>query len=118
MGSTPAREARDYPYIIRYTFPRRRDSADRFHHYIRETPMTWIYNGQTWWEPGPEPSPWLSPGLIFYWLATIVAVVMLTFVFADFFISWAEGQPIVEIVALIAAVTVWFIGRACRWLGA
>ena len=80
--------------------------------------MTWIYNGQVWWEPGAEPSPWFSPGMIFYWLATIVAVLMLIFVFANLFISWAQGRPILEIVALIAAGIVWFIGRACRSLGA
>jgi hypothetical protein len=80
--------------------------------------MTWIYNGQVWWEPGAEPSPWVSPGLIFYWLATIVAVLMLIFVFANLFISWAQGRPILEIVALIAAVIIWFIGQACRSLSA
>jgi hypothetical protein len=80
--------------------------------------MTWIYNGQVRWEPGAEPSPRFSPALIFYRLATIVAVLMLIFVFANLFISWARGRPILEIVALIAGVIVWFVGRACRSLGA
>ena len=79
--------------------------------------MTWIYNRQVWWEPGAEPSPWFSPVLIFYWLATIVAVLMLISVFANLFISWVQGRPIIEIDALIAANIVWFIGRACRSLG-
>jgi hypothetical protein len=80
--------------------------------------MTRIYNGQVWEEPGAEPSSWFSPGLIFYWLATIVAVLMLISVFGNLFISWAQGRPILEIDALIAAIIVWFIGRACRSLGA
>jgi hypothetical protein len=63
--------------------------------------MTRIYNGQVWWEPGAEPSSWFSPGLIFYWLATIVAVLMLISVFGNLFISWAQGRPILEIDALI-----------------
>jgi hypothetical protein len=71
-----------------------------------------------WWEPGAEPSPWFSPGLILYWLATIVAVLMLISAYGNLFISWVQGRPILEIVALIAAIIVWFIGRACRSLGA
>ena len=80
--------------------------------------MTSIYNGQAWWEPDAEPSPWFSPCLIFYRLATIVAVLMLIFVLANLCISWAQGRPVLEIFALITAVIVWCIGRSCRSLGA
>jgi hypothetical protein len=40
----------------------------------------------------------------------------LVFALADFFIGWAQGAPIVRVVAFIAAVAVWLIGRACRTL--
>jgi hypothetical protein len=36
---------------------------------------------------------------------------------ADFFISLAQGQPILRIVAFVAAAVVWLICRACRLLG-
>jgi hypothetical protein len=36
------------------------------------------------------------------------------FAVADFFISWAQGVPIVRMVALTTAAAIWLIGRACR----
>ena len=79
----------------------------------REAVMAWANNDDVRWEPG-EIS--LSPGRTFYWLATLVATIVVIFAIADFFISWAQGAPIVRIVALVAAATVWLIGRACRAL--
>jgi hypothetical protein len=77
--------------------------------------MTWIDNDDVRWEgDGRQTSSGPGPGHIFYWLATIVAALMVIFVVADLFISWAQGQPILRIVALTAAVAVWLIGRACR----
>ena len=55
------------------------------------------------------------PGRVLYWFAT--AALILIFAVADFFISWARGQPILRIVAFVAAAVVWLIGRACRLLG-
>jgi hypothetical protein len=49
-----------------------------------------------------------------YWFATIIAAVIVVFVAADVFISWAQGAPIVRIMALIAALAVWLIGCICR----
>jgi hypothetical protein len=58
----------------------------------------------------------LSVGRILYWLATIIAAVMVVFAIADFFIGWAQGTPILRIFAFIAAAAVWLIGRALRAL--
>jgi hypothetical protein len=74
--------------------------------------MAWI-DDKPWREPGDNA---LSAGRTLYWLATIIAAVMAIFAVADFFINWAQGAPIVRVFALIAAVAVWLIGRACRAL--
>jgi hypothetical protein len=79
--------------------------------------MTWIDNEDLWGERGDgRPNSGSGPGRICYWMATTVAALMVIFVIADLFISWAQGQPILRIVALITAVVVWVIGRACRSL--
>ena len=78
----------------------------------RELTLARIHD-ESWWEPR-ETS--LSVGRTFYWLATIIAAVMVIFTVADFFIGWAQGAPILRIAALIAAVIVWLIGRFCRAL--
>ena len=56
----------------------------------------------------------LTVGRVFYWLATVIAALMFVFVVGDFFISWAQGTPIVRVFALGAALLVWLIGRALR----
>jgi hypothetical protein len=53
-------------------------------------------------------------GRVLYWLATIVAGLIVIFAVGDFFISWAQGTPILRIVALVAAAAVWLIGLICR----
>jgi len=58
----------------------------------------------------------MNVGRTLYWLATIVAALIVIFALADFFIGWAQGASIVRVVAIIAAVAVWLIGRACRAL--
>ena len=58
----------------------------------------------------------VRPGRIIYWLATVLAGLIVIFVAGDFFISWAQGYPILRVVALIAAIVVWLIGRTCRSL--
>jgi hypothetical protein len=74
--------------------------------------MAWI-NDETSWQPGETG---LRAGPTLYWLATIIAAVIVFFALADFFIGWAQGAPIVRIVAFIAAAAVWLIGRLCRAL--
>jgi hypothetical protein len=75
--------------------------------------MAWINDDGSRREPGEIE---LSVGRILYWLATIVAALMAIFAVADFFISWAQGAPIVRIFAFVAAAAVWLIGRLCRSL--
>ena len=78
----------------------------------REVAMAWT-NDEFRWEPG-ETSP--SFGRMLCWLATIIAAIVVIFAVADFFISWAQGAPIVRVVALIVAAAVWLIGRVLRAL--
>ena len=65
--------------------------------------MVWTNNDGVRWEPGETE---LTAGRIFCLLTTIVAALMLIFAVADFFISWAQGTPIVRVFALVAAVLV------------
>jgi len=58
----------------------------------------------------------LTMGRVLYWLATIVAGLIVIFAVGDFFTSWAQGTPILRIVAFIAAAVVWLIGLICRSL--
>jgi hypothetical protein len=86
--------------------------------------MAWIDDEQweRWWEPGDAGlntglhDTALHAGRTLYWLATIIAALIVVFALADFFISWAQGQPVVRVVAFISAVVVWLIGRVCRAL--
>jgi hypothetical protein len=58
----------------------------------------------------------LTVGRALYWLATVVACLIVIFALGDLFISWAQGTPIIRIVAFIAAAVVWLIGLTCRSL--
>ncbi len=58
----------------------------------------------------------LTVGRVLYWLTTIIAGLMFVFVLGDFFISWAQGTPIVRVFALAVAMLVGLIGRALRVL--
>jgi len=78
----------------------------------REVAMAWS-DDDAWWEPRDSG---LNAGPTLYWLATIIAILIVVFAVADFFISWAQGAPIVRIVAFVAAAAVWLIGRICRAL--
>ena len=77
------------------------------------TNSDWTNNDDVPWEPG-ETS--LNAGRTLYWLATIVAALLVVFAIADFFIDWAHGAPILRIFAFVAAAAVWLIGRALRAL--
>jgi hypothetical protein len=79
--------------------------------------MAWIDHEDDRWEPrkrGLERG--LTTGDVIYWLATIIAALMLIFVVADLAISWAQGQPILRLFALMTALLIWLIGRVCRSL--
>ena len=75
--------------------------------------MAWTSNDDVRWGPGDTE---LTAGRVLYWLTTIVAVLMLVFAVADFFIGWTQGTPILRIFAFTAAAMVWLIGRICRSL--
>jgi hypothetical protein len=75
--------------------------------------MAWTDHEDGGWEPRERG---LTTGDIIYWLATIIAALMLIFVVGDLFISWAQGQPILRMFALMTALLIWLIGRACRAL--
>ena len=79
----------------------------------REAAMAWTNNDDARWEGGETP---LNAGRTLYWLATIVAALLVVFAIADFFIGWAQGAPILRIFAFVAAAAVWLIGRALRAL--
>jgi hypothetical protein len=72
--------------------------------------MAWI-DDEMRWEPHDTG---LRAGPMLYWLATVIAAVIVVFALADLAISWAQGQPVVRVVAVVAAVAVWLIGRICR----
>jgi hypothetical protein len=75
--------------------------------------MVWNNNSDVRWKPGETE---LTAGRILYWLTTIVAALIFVFAIADFFISWAQGMPIVPVFAFVAAAAVWLIGRGLRAL--
>jgi hypothetical protein len=72
--------------------------------------MAWI-DKEIWQEPADTG---LHAGRTLYWLATIIAAVIVAFALADLAVSWAQGAPIVRIFAFITALAVWLIGRICR----
>jgi hypothetical protein len=74
--------------------------------------MAWI-DDESRWEPGETG---FGVGRTLYWLTTTIAAIIVVFAVADFFISWAQGAPIVRVFAFMAAALVWLIGRACRAL--
>jgi hypothetical protein len=74
--------------------------------------MAWT-DDKSWRQPGETPP---SAGRTLYWLATIIAAIIVVFAVADFFIGWAQGAPILRIFAFVAAAAVWLIGRALRAL--
>ena len=60
--------------------------------------MVWMNDEDDWSQRG-ERGP--TPGRMLYWLATAVAALIVIFAVADFFISWAQGEPILRIVAFV-----------------
>ena len=75
--------------------------------------MAWTNNHDVRWDVRETE---LTVGRVFYWLATVIAALMFVFVVGDFFVSWAQGTPIVRVFALGVAALVWLIGRALRSL--
>ena len=67
------------------------------------------------WEPSDNRV--IRVGRVVYWLATSVAFLIVIFVIGDLYIGWAQDRPILRVFALLIAVLVWLIGRACRSWG-
>ena len=76
-------------------------------------PMIWKNNKDAWRQSSETVAGSVH---VFYWLTTVVAGLIIILVAGDFFISWAQGYPILRVVALIAAIFIWLIGRTCRSL--
>ncbi len=74
--------------------------------------MASFYDDDGIWKPRRF---WIGRGL--YWLATVIAALMVVFIIGDLAISWGQGQPILRVFALLMALLVWLIGRACRSWG-
>jgi len=74
--------------------------------------MAWIDDESRW----ESSETGFGVGRTLYWLTTTIAAIIVVFAVADFFISWAQGAPIVRVFAFMAAALVWLIGRACRAL--
>jgi len=80
-----------------------------------EMAMAWTDHEDDGLEPADRG---FKTGNVVYWLATIAAALIVVFVVADLAISWAQGQPILRISALLTALLVWLIGRVCRSISA
>jgi hypothetical protein len=74
----------------------------------------WINENDARWNGGGT----LNAGRLIYWLTTTIAVLIVIFAVADFFVNWAaEGAPILRMFAFIAAALVWLIRRICQAAG-
>jgi hypothetical protein len=60
--------------------------------------MAWI-DDESRWESGETG---FGVGRTLYWLTTTIAAIIVVFAVADFFISWAQGAPIVRVFAFMA----------------
>ena len=77
--------------------------------------MIWM-NDKDAWRQSSETVAGSGRVFYWYWLTTVVAGLIVILVAGDFFISWAQGNPILRVVPLIAAIVIWLIGRTCRSL--
>ena len=64
------------------------------------------------WKPRKPRKFWFGDAI--YWLATVVAGLMVVFIVGDLAIGWGQGRPILRVFALLIAVVVWLIGWGCR----
>jgi hypothetical protein len=55
-----------------------------------------------------------SWGELIYWVATIVAGLIVVFVVWGYVSNIEEGDPVMPIVPLLCAGAIWLAGRACR----
>ena len=53
-------------------------------------------------------------GELLYWMATILAGLIVVVVLTGYFSNAAAGEPIIPVVALLLAGAIWLIGWVCR----
>jgi hypothetical protein len=53
-------------------------------------------------------------GEFLYWIATILAGLIVAVALAGYFSNAAAGEPIIPVVALLLAGAIWLIGWVCR----
>lgn len=51
---------------------------------------------------------------VVYWVATIVAGLIVVVVLVGYFSNAAAGEPVIPIAALLLAGAIWLIGWVCR----
>jgi uncharacterized membrane protein len=51
---------------------------------------------------------------VVYWVATIVAGLIVVVVLVGYFSDAAAGEPVISIAALLLAGAIWLIGWVCR----
>ena len=55
-----------------------------------------------------------SWGELIYWVATIIAGLIVVYVAWGYVQNTEEGYPVIPIVPLLLAGVIWLAGRACR----
>ena len=53
---------------------------------------------------------------VVYWIATIVAGLIVVVVLLGYFSNAAAGEPVIPIAALLLAGAIWLIGWVCRYV--
>ncbi len=55
-------------------------------------------------------------GTALYWIATIIAGLIVVWAVWNYVYNTDRGEPIIQIVPLLLAGAIWLVGRACRYL--
>jgi len=56
----------------------------------------------------------MRAGSAVFWVATVIAGLILLWVASDYFYGLSAGFPVLNISALVFAVVIWLIGLFCR----
>ena len=62
--------------------------------------------------PNGESKAWWGVGL--YWIATIIAALIVACVLWDYIYGILIGEPLIRIIPLLLAGSIWLVGWACR----
>jgi hypothetical protein len=55
-------------------------------------------------------------GEILYWLATIIAVLIVVWVVGNYVFNIDRAYPVIPILPLVLAGAIWLVGWACRYV--